>query len=298
MQRKTMRALVGTLALAATTGFLASPAFGDSPPGTSTAVSASNANGRGLQAHGLTDDGQLVRFNTNRPERAKVVGWISGLQGDNYLVGIDERVQDGNLYGVGDQGGVYTLSKFDATATKVSQLTVALTGKNFAVDFNPDADRLRIVGNDGQNLSHNVNAGGTTAVQTPLSIPTPPPAVPPVPSVTAVAYTNNDLDTNTGTTLFDIDTNTDQVFIQAPPGNGLLTRTGKLGRDVSGDVGFDIYSRVSNGVVTGNRGFAVFQSGRRSQLANVSLLTGRADDAGRFPRGVYVVDLALALGQS
>jgi hypothetical protein len=34
---------------------------------------------------------------------------------------------------------------------------------SFGVDFNPAADRLRIISDAGQNLAHNVNAGGVYA---------------------------------------------------------------------------------------------------------------------------------------
>jgi hypothetical protein len=44
--------------------------------------------------------------------------------------------------------------------------------------------------------------------------------------VTAAAYTNNDLNGDTATTLFDIDPINDQVAIQAPPNNGTLNPTG------------------------------------------------------------------------
>jgi hypothetical protein len=37
------------------------------------------------------------------------------------------------------------LSTWDASATMVSQLTLPLTGMFFGVDFNPAADRLRVV---------------------------------------------------------------------------------------------------------------------------------------------------------
>jgi hypothetical protein len=50
------------------------------------------------------------------------VGRIFGLKGDRSLVGIDYRVQDGKLYGVGDQGGVYTINTRNASVIKVSQL--------------------------------------------------------------------------------------------------------------------------------------------------------------------------------
>jgi hypothetical protein len=61
------------------------------------------------------------------------------LVGDASLVGIDYRVQDGKLYGVGDQGGIYTISTRGAVATMVSWLTVPLQGASFGVDFNPAA---------------------------------------------------------------------------------------------------------------------------------------------------------------
>ena len=76
---------------------------------------------------------------------------------DTGLVGIDFRVQDGKLYGVGDGGGIYTIDTKTAEAKRVSFLTETLNGKFFGVDFNPAADRLRIISDTGQNLAHNLN---------------------------------------------------------------------------------------------------------------------------------------------
>ena len=179
---------------------------------------------------GLTSAQRLVRFRLLLPQLAQDLGAVSGLQSpDTALVGIDFRVQDGQLYGVGNGGGVYTIDTTSAQASLVNRLTVALDGTVFGVDFNPAADRLRIVSDTGQNLSHNVNAGGATALQGPLTY-TPPPAAPVVAlGITAVAYTNNDLSATTATTLFALDTTLDQVAIQSPPGNGLLVATGHLG---------------------------------------------------------------------
>ena len=62
-----------------------------------------------LRVIGLTDDNRLV-VQSDVPERARQIGYISGLtNADTALVGIDFRVQDGKLYGVGNGGGVYTL---------------------------------------------------------------------------------------------------------------------------------------------------------------------------------------------
>jgi hypothetical protein len=66
-------------------------------------------------------------------------------QPDASLVGIDFRVQDGQLYGVGDGGGIYTIDTTNAKATLVSSLTVALDplATSFGVDFNPAAESTR-----------------------------------------------------------------------------------------------------------------------------------------------------------
>ena len=118
---------------------------------------------KSLRVVGLTDDGHLVCFNENTPRRLREIGYVSGLmQPDSALIGIDFRVQDGLLYGVGNGGGVYQIDTSNAVATPVNSLTMALDGASFGVDFNPAADRLRIVSDTGQNLRHNVNAGGVT----------------------------------------------------------------------------------------------------------------------------------------
>ena len=86
----------------------------------------------------------------------------------------------------------------------------------------------------GQNLAHNVNAGGVTAANGALTYTVPPATPVPASGVTAAAYTNNDLNQpKTGTTLFDLDTTMDQIVIQSPPAKGILVATGKLGVDAA-----------------------------------------------------------------
>jgi Domain of unknown function (DUF4394) len=129
---------------------------------------------------GLTDDQTLVTFASDNPTRVRTAGRITGLTGDRWLVGLDCRVSNSKAYGVGDRGGIYTLSLRDATATKVSQLTVPLSGRAFDVDFNPAANRLRVISDRGQNLRHNLDdptgtpPPGVTVADTPLTIPRPP----------------------------------------------------------------------------------------------------------------------------
>jgi hypothetical protein len=249
-----------------------------------------------LRAIGVTADGRLVRFRVSSPRNTRDIGFVTGLAGsDTALVGIDFRVQDGLLYGVGNAGGVYTIDPATAIATFVNALTVPLAGTSFGVDFNPAADRLRIVSDTGQNLAHNVNAGGVTAATATLTYTVPPAAAVPALGITGVAYTNNDLNLATATTLLDIDTTMDQVAIQSPPATGLLVPNGKLGADVDSQVGFDIYSRIVNGVAVANRGFASFVVSGRAAFYRIRGFTGEAIFIGRFDESI--VDIALPLNQ-
>jgi uncharacterized protein DUF4394 len=241
---------------------------------------------------GLTSDQRLICFDSDRPERARTIGTLSGLAGDTRLVGIDMRPANGLLYGVGDQGGIYTIDTSSADATKVAQSSVALRGTSFGVDFNPAADRLRVVSDVGQNLRINVDAGGAAIADGDLAYTQGTPAT----GVSAAAYTNNDADPATATTLFDIDSMLDQVAVQSPPNNGSLVATGALGEDTDSDVSFDIRSRTRRDTTVSNTAFASLSSSDGTYFAEVDLLTGRADVTGRFSNRNDVVAVAVTLG--
>lgn len=254
-----------------------------------------------LQVVGLTSDQRLICFNEYKPEEARNIGSVSGLMSGDPLVGIDFRVQDGKLYGVAKSGGVYLLDARNAVATKVSELTVPLQGTSFGVDFNPAADRLRVVSDTGQNLRHNVNAGGTTIVDDPLDYPpaTPVNSVGPnATGVTGSAYTNNDLAASTATTLYALDTSLDQIALQSPPNDGTLAATGKLGTDATPSVGFDIYSTVRDGVTVNVQGLASLNLATgANNFYKVNLPTGKAIFQGSFSSTNRVIGIAVPLNQ-
>jgi hypothetical protein len=257
---------------------------------------ARNSRGRDLQVVGLVADGTLVCFEDDQPRRADTIGTVSGLVQDVSLVGIDYRPANNTLYGVGNAGGVYTIDANTAQATLVSRVSQPLAGTNFGVDFNPAVDRLRIVSAEtGQNLRVNVD-DGTTNVDGTLNIPGTTPVNPAL-GVSGVAYTNNDADPNTVTTLFDIDTTNDNVVIQAPANAGSLSPTGKLGADAASPVGFDIYSSLRSGTTVGLRPLATFAGpDGKTNLYRVDLLAGRVSPVGTFR--VPVVDIAIPTDQS
>jgi hypothetical protein len=298
--------MVGTLATAVVAGAAAAAGATVLSPGggvgdrATRLVAANGQSPAALKVVGLTADQRLVAFHTNGPGKVSDLGKVTGLAGDSGLVGIDYRVQNGTLYGVGDKGGIYTL-RTSGAATKVSQLTVALQGASFGVDFNPAANRLRVISDTGQNLRHNIDdpagapAAGVTATDGTLTNPPVPPAAPATATgVTAAAYTNNDLDANTGTTLFDLDTALDQVSVQSPANAGNLAPTGKFGRDAGPGAGFDIYSSAKAGT---NTGYATLNVQGAQRFYQVNLLTGLASPNGVFPSHRQVVDVALPLDQ-
>ena len=120
----------------------------------------------------LTDTGQLACIEGADTDATKVIGTLTGLEANETLVGIDYRSPfkdaggvsnnvpvEGTLYGLGNLGGLYSINPSTAVATKKAQISVALAGTAFGIDFNPTVDRLRVVSNTGQNLRVNVDTG-------------------------------------------------------------------------------------------------------------------------------------------
>lgn len=287
------RMLVAAAAVTAAAALLAPVAFAGDDKGHGPAKEAT-----GLEAIGLAGK-DLVAFRTSDAGAVRAIGTITGLTGDDRLVGIDYRVQDGELYGVGDEGGIYTLDTDTAKATQVGVLTVPLEGEFFGVDFNPAANALRVVSDTGQNLRQPFATMplAVTAVDTELTNPATAPATGTVPAkgITAAGYTNNDLADDTATTLFVLDTKLDRVSVQSPANAGTLAPTGSLPADIGPDAGLDVYSTLTDGVTTANDAFATVDVDGEKRLWKVDLLTGGAEDRGEL--GAPVTDLAITLDQ-
>lgn len=247
--------------------------------------------GCGLTLIGLTADRMLVTLKECDPRNARKLIGITGLTTDTGLVGIDFRVQDGKLYGVGDQGGVYQVDPATGAAVKVRQLTEALDGSSFGVDFNPAANALRIVSNSGQNLRQTFNDTTTATVRDGFLNYAGPQAS----GVTGAAYVNNDLAAETGTLLFDIDTTLNQLVLQVPPNSGGLTAVGQLTVDPETSVGFDIYSSLRNGVTQSNTGYATLTVGGVTSLYKINVLTGKATRLDTVRQAI--IDVAVPVDQ-
>ena len=243
-----------------------------------------------LSAAGLTSGGKKITTFELIDGTAEKAVKLDGLMGDSRLVGIDYRVfgGDDSLYGVGDRGGIYEVDPVSGEVDRVAALTVALEGTSFGVDFNPVANALRIISNTGQNLRQpfaNIildAPAAPTTVDGDLSI-----GATTANGVTGAAYTNNDANPATGTELYDIDTERDQLVLQAPPNSGTLVARGPLGASTSDVVGFDIYTEGTRNVsiavltVDGERGLYSINlmSGAATRIAGTNLTRGVSDIA-------------------
>src|SRR2546427_8161996 len=217
---------------------------------------------------GSSDDGPLVIFAADRPQAIRTVR-ATGLSGR--LVGVDTRPADGHLFGLTTTNDVYRIDPTTGASTLVSTLTVPFDGDvRSGLAFNPQADRLRLVSADGQNLRVNVILGAT-AVDTPLAYAPSDRNAGKRPRIAAAAYTNTVRDAPT-TKLFEIDAAQDVLVLQDPPNDGVLTTVGPLDADFAPLSGFAIVTDTSGA----DRAYAA----TGGSLYTIDLATGHATPVG------------------
>ena len=172
----------------------------------------------------------------------KTTSWTK-IEGIGPVLGIDVRPADGQLYALTSDGIIATVDPASGLATPKATLEAVLPeGIKVTVDFNPAADKMRIIGSDGTNLRVNANDGAVTTDK-PLTFAETDPASGGTPMVIAGAYTNSVKGTKE-TTLYDIDGTLGGLFRQAPPNDGILNSVGLLGVDAE-SVAFDIATDTS-----------------------------------------------------
>lgn len=234
-------------------------------------------------AFGVTVDNNLVRFNLSTPGATTTVGAIGVPVGET-IVGIDFRPATNQLYALtidaSNTGRLYAINAAASTptttvtATPVGTLSVPLEGTQFGVDFNPVPDALRIVSNTGQNLRITMLSSATPVTNVDSTLNRA--GVTPATGVFAAAYTNNDNDPATSTTLYALDATNDELALQSPPNAGTLNPVGPLGVNASDIGGFDILTTTSGGTTT-NTGYAVLNpDGSLSSILYIISLVGGA----------------------
>lgn len=212
-------------------------------------------------AYAVSNNNELLIFNPMAATPTVAVKTIAGIQTGETILGIDFRPLNGQLYALGSTSRIYTINTSSGAATMVGSgpLSTLISGTQFGFDFNPQADRIRIVSNLGQNLRINP-ADLALTVDGNISLTTV--------GITGAAYTNNFAGA-TSTVLFDIDSTTDRLYRQDPPNAGTLVDVGALGINVEASNGFDIGG-------TSGLAYGLFTVGGTQRIYSVNLTTGVA----------------------
>lgn len=234
-------------------------------------------------AIGLSGDKTLVMFDT---ETLKVTGTMD-VAGVDKLHGIDVRPADGKLYGVVSDGRIVTIDTASGKATDKSKLSQMLPdGVSAIVDFNPAADRLRLMGTDGTNLRVHPDDGKVT-VDGSLAYEAGDMHAGEKPAIVAAAYTNS-VGKPEKTAMFDIDATIVALIQQTKPNDGTLKAIGKLKIDAAPNYAFDIHSTkdlVNTAyLVAGDTLYTVdLESGGTKASGKLEGLTGALRDIAILP---------------
>src|SRR5262245_19791155 len=222
--------------------------------------------------YGVTLSNRLVSFKASDPGKLLSALPLRSLIAGESVTGLDGRPSSGGAVGLTSLNRVLQVNTVTGETTQVgAQIDPALfaTGPSNGFDFNPAADRLRLVNPANGNLRFNpltfapVDGDAATAgIQSDgtLTFIATDPNAGADPNVIAAAYDRNDNDPATATTLFVIDStlnilarqgavdgNAADVAGGGSPNRGLLTTLGSLGVDPTSLVGFDIIDAGSGG---------------------------------------------------
>lgn len=245
------------------------------------AVAGASAGSSAATIAALQDGKSIVWIDT---DKMKITGSVK-LAGGGSLVGIDVRPADGKLYGLTPDGAIVTIDAKTGKWEKKSQITEKLpAGATISVDFNPVADRLRVLTSTGMSLRINVD-DGKTIVDGSLKYAEADANKGKTPRVTAGAYSNSFAGTKE-TNLYDFDTLNWVYVRQAPPNDGILNSLGKV--TIGAPIAFDILSDGKGGntgwALAGGKLYQVdIATGATTAKGKVAGLKGRISDIAILP---------------
>ena len=264
----------------------------------------------GNLVYGLTTNARFVSFDAANPSIIRTDFGITGLKTGHTLVGMDVRPQDNKIYALGFNLAtpadtlttIYTLNETTGLATVFADsVRMNLGGTpNIAFDFNPVANRLRIVSAaNRRNFRLNLTTTPTVVIRdTSLTYKSTDPNASRIPSVGAVAYTNSYLGATT-TQLFDIDEKNKILTLQNSPNGGFLNTVAPLNLnldtlDLTNDADIVTNGMVGNITNTAYLAANIFGGNNYDSLYILNLSGGIAR-VGRIGSGLGLRDIAGAI---
>lgn len=243
----------------------------------------------------VTAGNTLVKFNAGQPQQILASLPVQGLAAGDRLVGIDYRVARGVLYALSAGGRLYTLDTTSGRLSPVGQgAPLGLNGEATGFDFNPAADRIRVVTSSGQNFRLHPDTGALAASDPTVAYAAGDSHAGKAPDLAAAGYTYNKTSDKL-TTNYAIDRADGSLVRQGSvegaqpvvsPNTGQLFTVGPLGTGAVDDVAFDIAD-------TNNAALAALRKDGRTRLFDVDLATGRARLLGTVGNGQPLVGMAI-----
>lgn len=236
----------------------------------------------------VTANHRLVTFRADRPEellsRVPLVGLLPG----EGIFGLDHRVARGELFALSTRGRLLRINADSGFITPIGTGVKLPQARTFGFDFNPTVDRIRVVGDRGDNFRLHPDTGALVDGQpdvegvqpdSPLRYADGDEQAGTTPRIVAAAYTYNK-DNEKLTTNYAIDARSGTLVVQGSiegatpvvsPNTGQLSTVGPLQVHDFDHASFDI-ADVNNRayLVTGRIG------SNASRLYEVDLKTGQA----------------------
>lgn len=249
---------------------------------------------------------RLLRFNAAEPQKLLDSRALSGLQAGERVLGIDFQVAKGQLFALGSSGRLYRVDTTSGALTVVGEVfEVALQGTRFGFDFNPTVNRIRVVGDGGQNLRLHPEKGvvvdadpkaGGLQTDGALAYDASDANASKTPRVVAAGYTYNKTDDSI-TTNFALDAALGALVTQGSregtqpqvsPNSGRLFTVGALNAGAFEDASLDI-SDVDNAAYA-----ALNAAGAKtSTWVRIDLATGAATRIGTVGGDAALVGIAI-----
>lgn len=239
--------------------------------------------GTQMLAYDANND-HLYKFTASNPGSFLSDVELTGLTPDEFIFGIDYRPSNGQLYaGVTNIFGLSTqIYSANTTTGQLSPIGMTSAGSSdvfFGIDFNPAADRIRVVGNSATNRRFHPDTGDLVANDMNLTYAPGDPNAGSVPNIVHVAYSNNQAGAST-TTLYGIDSAKDTLVRiggvdgTPSPNDGQVFTIGPLGVNALSYGAMDIQPGT-------NQAYAVLLVLGASTLYSIDLTTGAATSLGQ-----------------
>ena len=250
----------------------------------STMLAASTVSAFAAPALGLVGDKTLVLFDTDKPTVTKTMD----VTGVTKLLGIDLRPGNKTIVGVTSDNVIVTIDPATGAAKELSKLKTPLDAGNapVVVDFNPAADRLRLMSGT---TNHRVNADtGDVTVDGKLAYEDKDMHKGEVPMIVAAAYSNS-FGKPEKTAMYDVDAKIVALIRQTAPNDGTLAAIGKFGIAKPGanfafDIGTTADGANSAFLVTGNMLYSVnLETGAATGKGTVEGVSGDIRDITILP---------------